>query len=200
MDLKQSDFVLTDEQLLEIDRNFRSLTVDRAQAVEAAHHGVSVTYEFSPLGRPVRVHSQLVYFEDVTEIAVTEAPFTNADVLLTEEQLHEVNRHFSAISTAQAQADEDKPQSPCVTFEFGPGWRSFAACFTGPVDGHLLRQCYEWPPDVWNRPADQGAEDRLAKVGFFLNDDLKGTTEGDKLAAALGDIFQSMKKSSRDKQ
>lgn len=47
------------------------------------------------------------------------------------------------------------------------------------------------PADV--KDSNEGAEDRLAKHGFFLNDDLQGTNEGEQLATTLADIIESMK-------
>ena len=40
---------------------------------------------------------------------------------------------------------------------------------------------------------DDGAEDRLAKHRFFLNDDLQGTDEGEQLAKILADLLSSAK-------
>ena len=52
------------------------------------------------------------------------------------------------------------------------------------------------PADV--KDSNEGAEDRLSKHGFFLNDGLQGTNEGAKLAATLADIIESMKEISPD--
>ena len=49
------------------------------------------------------------------------------------------------------------------------------------------------------KPADatgECAEDRLAKHGFFLNEDLQGTDEGGQLAAILADLINFMKEKS----
>lgn len=44
-----------------------------------------------------------------------------------------------------------------------------------------------------NEPISQNSgEDRLARHGFFLNDDFQGSTEGEQLAGQLADIFKSM--------
>lgn len=52
------------------------------------------------------------------------------------------------------------------------------------------------PADV--KDSNEGAEDRLSKHGFFLNDDLQGTNEGEQLAATLADIIESMREISPD--
>ena len=38
----------------------------------------------------------------------------------------------------------------------------------------------------------ENGEDRRARHGFFLNDDLQGDKEGDQLAGQLADLFKSM--------
>lgn len=48
-------------------------------------------------------------------------------------------------------------------------------------------------PEVQDEPAGKSSgEDRLAQHGFFLNEDLQGTTEGEQVAIQLADIFKSM--------
>lgn len=54
------------------------------------------------------------------------------------------------------------------------------------------------PADVKGSIANESAEDRLSKLGFFLNGDLQGTNEGEQLAATLADIIKSMKEISPD--
>ena len=49
------------------------------------------------------------------------------------------------------------------------------------------------PADARDRTTSEGAEDRIAKHGFFLNDDLQGTEEGEKLAKIMADLLSSAK-------
>ncbi len=128
-----------------------------------------------------------------------------SDFLLTDEQLHEINRHFSAMADAHAQAGEEAPQSIRVTFEFAPVFgRTVMAYFGGAVNGQLISdECESEETEATHAGMEDSAvseraEDRLAKHGFFLNDELRGTTEGEQLAATLGDIFKSMKEGSQD--
>ena len=46
-----------------------------------------------------------------------------------------------------------------------------------------------------SKPGDlkDSAEVRIARHGFFLNDDLQGTNEGDQLATALAILIESKK-------
>lgn len=156
LELKQSDFSLTDEQLLEINRKFSSLVDTRPEAVVNPYHVVSVTFEFSSLGKLMSAYSKLC-FDEQEAIYADVKPFTNADVLLTDEQLREVNRHYSeGILAVLARDGTQSDLSPkvireslrlWVTFQFGPGWRSFEACFGD--DDEMEVQCYRCLPECW---------------------------------------------------
>ena len=94
MELKQSDFVLAVEQLLEIDRKFSALEDAKPRGVADPYHVVRVTFEFSSLGKFISAHSQLCFDEEEALYADVK-PFAQADVSLTEEQLREINHHFT---------------------------------------------------------------------------------------------------------
>ena len=61
------------------------------------------------------------------------------------------------------------------------------ASLTGALK--IMNQKPENPNDP---PCNASAEERLAPHGFFLNEDLQGSSEGMELAARLADIFKSM--------
>lgn len=162
VELKQTDFLLTDEQLVEINRKFSGLIGSHDKGEETPYQHVSVTFEFSYLGKLVSAHSQLCFDED--EVGFSEVkPFTNADVSMTEKQLNEINLHLTGgISAVLARARLDEAVSPditpeslrlWVTFEFGPSWRSFEACF-GDSD-EIGDQCYVSQPDAWRNSTAQ---------------------------------------------
>jgi hypothetical protein len=162
----QSDFSLTDEQLLEINRKFSSLVDTRSEPVVNPYHVVSVTFEFSSLGKLLSAHSHLC-FDEEEAIYADVKPFTNADVLLTDEQLREINRHYSeGIRAVLARDGMHSDLSPkvtlellrvWVTFKFGPGWRSFEACFGD--DDEMGDDCYAWLPDSWENSSYRFPED-----------------------------------------
>lgn len=164
--MKQSDFSLTDEQLLEINRKFNSLVDTRPEPVVNPYHVVSVTFEFSSLGKLMSAHSKLC-FDEEEAIYADVKPFTNADVLLTDEQLREINRHYSeGIGAVLARDSMYSDLSPnvtleslrvWVTFQFGPGWRSFEACFGD--DDEMGDVCYACLPDSWENSSIRYPED-----------------------------------------
>ena len=55
------------------------------------------------------------------------------------------------------------------------------------------KMCQPKPAGVRDGTTSEGPEERLAKHGFFLNDDLQGTDEGEQLAAILADLINSAK-------
>ena len=133
-----------------------SLVDTRPESVVNPYHVVSVTFEFSSLGKLLSAHSQLCFDEEEAIYADVQ-PFTNADVLLTDAQLRDINRHYSeGIRAVLARDGLHSDLSPTVTleslrawvtFKFGPGWRSFEACFGD--DDEVGDDCYAWPPDFW---------------------------------------------------
>lgn len=50
----------------------------------------------------------------------------------------------------------------------------------------------EKPIDIDIEINIESGEERLAKHGFFLNEELQGDSEGDQLAGQLADLFKSM--------
>ena len=157
---------MTDEQLLEINRKFNSLVDTRPEPVVNPYHVVSVTFEFSSLGKLMSAHSKLC-FDEEEAIYADVKPFTNADVLLTDEQLREINRHYSeGIGAVLARDSMYSDLSPnvtleslrvWVTFQFGPGWRSFEACFGD--DDEMGDVCYACLPDSWENSSIRYPED-----------------------------------------
>ena len=157
MDLKQEDFVLTDEELIDINRKFIALVDVHTESIINPYHVVQVTFEFSSLGKLMSTHSQLCFDEEEAVYAEVK-PFTQADVSLKEDQLHEINNHFTrGLNEVVARKGVYSDLSSKVTFEsmslwvnfqFGPGWRSIDACFG---DGQEMGDvCYMFFPDIWN--------------------------------------------------
>ena len=151
MRLEPSDFGVSAAQLQDINHAFSAMPARYAPTDDGEEEPatVCVTFEFSPLGRSVTAHGQGDSRRPKTVDALHVKRFTAADVTLTPAQMQAINHHFSAMTVAPADAAEDAPQRASVTFEFGPGWRSFQACFDRAEDGELMRHCYEWPPDSW---------------------------------------------------
>lgn len=157
MKLKKDDFILTDEQLLEINLKFIALVDTRSEPVVNPYHVVQVTFEFSSLGKLISAHSQLCFDEE--EAFYTDVkPFTQVDVSLTEDQLHEINNHFTnGLRSVIAREGFYSDLSSKVTleslhlwvgFQFGPGWRSFEACLGD--DQEMGDICYNFLPEIWN--------------------------------------------------
>lgn len=157
MKLKKDDFILTDEQLLEINLKFIALVDTRSEPVVNPYHVVQVTFEFSSLGKLISAHSQLCFDEE--EAFYTDVkPFTHSDISLTENQFLEINDHFTrGLSAVVARKGVYSDLSSKVTFEslslwvnfqFGPGWRSLDASFG---DGQEMGDvCYKFLPEIWN--------------------------------------------------
>lgn len=157
MELKPSDFVLTDEQLREIDRKFSALADAKPADVVDPYHVVCVNFEFSPHGKLLSVQSQLCFDEEEVLYAAVK-PFTQADVALTDSQLREINHHFSAgLRAVLAREGLYADLGPGVTldslrvwvkFDFGPGWRSIEAGF-GDFD-EMGDDCLVYLPEAWS--------------------------------------------------
>lgn len=151
MRLEPSDFAVNAAQLQDINRAFSALPARYAPTDDGEEEPatVCVTFEFGPLGRSVTAQGQAGSGRQKTLDALQAKRFTAADVALTPAQMQAINRHFSAMAIAPAEGQDEAPQRASVTFEFGPGWRSFQACFDRAEDGELMRHGFEWPPDIW---------------------------------------------------
>ena len=71
--------------------------------------------------------------------------------------------------------------------------------FNGAVNGYSITACStkimnQKPENQEKSTGNESGEDRLARQGFFLNDDLRGSKEGEQLAGQLADLFKSMQK------
>ncbi|TSA10004.1 MAG: hypothetical protein D4R79_12465 [Comamonadaceae bacterium] len=131
---------------------------------------------------------------------------THSDFLLTDEELNEINRYFSAKAESHAAAGEDAPQSVGVTFEFMPAFgRTVTARFDGELNGRVISDESEVQTsdskngDTHSDSIAESGHERLAKHGFFISDDIKGSPEADELARTFADLIKSMQEGKTDK-
>ena len=157
MDLKQCDFILTNDILLEIDHKFRTLTDPTVIVDTDSYQVVCVTFRFS-LGGNLSAANMQLHFEDGEARYSYVRPFENADISIAEDKLQEINLHFNeglrAIQAREGIYSELSSDmsletlSLWVTFEFGPGWRAIEAGF-GDFD-EMESQCLVYQPEPWS--------------------------------------------------
>ena len=131
---------------------------------------------------------------------------TQSDFLLTDEELNEINRYFSAMAESQAEVGEDAPQIVSVTFEFMPvRGRIVIANFGGALNGRRISDGSEVQKtettngEAQRSTVNESGEQRLAKHGFFVSEDIQDSPEADELANTFADIIKSMQEGKRDK-
>jgi hypothetical protein len=131
---------------------------------------------------------------------------TQNNFLLTDEELNEINRYFSAIAESHAQAGEDAQQIVSVTFDFMPAFgRTVTACFDGELNGRPISDEFKVQiteatnGDAQRRAVKESHEQQLANHGFLISDDIQGSPEADELAKTFADLIKSMQEGKSDK-
>jgi hypothetical protein len=131
---------------------------------------------------------------------------TQSDFLLTDEELNKINRYFSAMAESQSEVGEDAPQIVSVTFEFVPALgRTVIANFNSALNGQPISDGSE--VQITDTADGEGqrstvcesGEQRLAKHGFFVSEDIQGSPEADELANTFADLIKSMQEGKPDK-
>ena len=131
---------------------------------------------------------------------------TQRDFLLTDDELNKINFYFSASAQAHAEAGEDAPQGVSVSFEFMPAFgRTVTAHFDGALNGRPISDISEVQitetasDDAPRSTVKESGEQRLAKHGFFISDDIQGNPEADDLANTFADLIKSMQEGNSSK-
>ena len=131
---------------------------------------------------------------------------TQSDFLLTDEELNEINCYFSAMAESQAEVGEDAPQIVSVTFEFTPVLgRTVIANFNGALNGRPISDGSEVQitdaadGEAQKSTVNESGEQRLAKHGFFVSEDIQGSPEADELANTFAELIKSMQEAKPDK-
>lgn len=131
---------------------------------------------------------------------------TQSDFLLTDEELNKINRYFSAMAESQAEVGEDAPQIVSVTFEFTTVLgRTVIANFNSALNGRPISDGSEGQltettvGEAQKSTVNESGEQRLAKHGFFISEDIQGSSEADELANTFADIIKSMQEGKPDK-
>ncbi len=119
--------------------------------------------------------------------------------------LWRINQFSSVMAEVHAETGEDEPQSVSVTFEFAPALgRTVIAHFDGALNDRRISDEsevheFEATKGAQSNTVSENAEQRFAKHGFFLSEDVRGSTEADELANTFADLIKSMQEGEPDK-
>jgi hypothetical protein len=157
MELKQDDFKLTIDQLIDIDQKFSALSSANPMVVIHLHHVLCVAFGFSFLGSPISSNIQMLFDDDQARYSDVR-PFAHTDISLSEDHLRAINFHFNeGLRALNVREGLYNCVSSNITheslyfwvkFKFGPGWRSLEAGFEDFDE--MESNCIEFPIESWS--------------------------------------------------